>query len=374
MTGRFRAAPKAAAHLLAAGALAATLGTTLGASPALSEAPTVLVSIKPIHALVSGVMEGVGKPDLLLEGAASPHSYSLRPSQARALTQADLIFWVGGGLEPFLEGPLQTLGADARRVALIEAAGVEVLPFREGGAFEAHAHAHGNGQDHGDKHAQDHGHDHDHDHDHGDEHDNDHDHGHSDEHDHGHDDAHAHDEEHGHDHSGGDPHIWLDPTNAQAIVRAVADALAAVDPPNAARYRENAAAAVASLDALDAELSDRLAPAVDKPFIVFHDAYRYLEERYGLTAAGAITVNPEVAPGAARVAEMRETVARLGAVCLFAEPQFEPRIVAVVAEGTEARTGVLDPLGAEIPAGPGHYAALMRAMARSFTDCLAPSG
>ncbi|MDN2564920.1 zinc ABC transporter substrate-binding protein [Aquibium sp. A9E412] len=329
--------------LLAAGALA-----WQGVAGAAAAAPDVVVSIKPVHALVAAVMEGVGTPQLLIEGAGSPHSYSLKPSQAAAIEDADVVFWIGPQLETFLQRPLATLGREARTVALIESEGLTRLGFRSGSTFEAHAH---DDDDHDHAHGEDDGHGHDH----------------------AADAARADDDAHGHD-DGLDPHVWLDPANAAAMTERIAAVLGAVDPDNAARYRDNAAAAGARLAALTAEVTAMLEPVRGRGFVVFHDGYRYFEERFGVTAAGALTVNPEVAPGAERVAEIREAVRRLDAVCVFAEPQFEPRLVAVVSEGTGARSAVLDPLGADLDDGPELYFALIRGMATAMRDCLAEAG
>lgn len=288
--------------------------------------PQVVASVKPLHSLTAAVMAGVGEPHLLVRGAASPHAFALKPSDARALDRADLIVWVGPGLEAFLAKPVQALGGRARSLPLLEAPGVRTLPGRAGGAWED-------------------GHDHDHD-----------------GHDHGHDD-------HDHD-SPPDGHIWLDPRNAQAIVAHVADALTALDPANAATYRANAERTRAALAELDREVAARLAPVRGRPFVVFHDAYHYLEDRYGLAAAGAITVSPELRPSASRLRELRARIRELGAACVFAEPQFEPALVRTVAEGTGARTGVLDPEGATLPDGPDLYFALLRFNADALAGCL----
>lgn len=360
--------------LVASSAAAFMAATALTASPALA-LDGVVTSIKPIHSLVASVMEGVGEPELLVKGAASPHTYTLRPSDAAMLQDAPLVFWVGPGLEPFLYQPLDTLSANARVVTLEQTEGLTRLEFREGGAFEAHDHG-----DHGDDHAHDehaeaghdadeHAHD-DEEHDHGhDEHSHD-DHGqdHADEedatHDHG-DDDHA-----GHDHSGTDPHYWLDPENAKLMVGTIVTALSDADPDNAEIYRSNADDLTARIDELSTEIATTVEPIADRPFIVFHDAYRYFENRFGLQAAGAITISPEVAPGAERISELRQRVSELDAACVFAEPQFEPRIVNVVIEGTDAKAGVLDPEGAEIADGPDLYFELLRNMATSFATCL----
>ena len=283
-------------------------------SPAASDAaPRVAVSLKPLHALVAGVMEGVGTPELILRGAGSPHAYSLRPSEARLLEEAEVIFWVGGSLETFLEKPIAALGAKARVVAALRAPGVVLLPAREGGVWDGHA-THGEAEH--------------------------------------------------------DAHLWLDPANAKAIARAAAAALGQADPAHRERYAANAAGLAARIDALDAELAALLAPARGVPYVVFHDAYQYFERRYGLGAAGSIAVSPERAPGARRVREVREKIRRLGARCVFGEPQFPPSLLATLTEGTSARTGELDPLGAALAPGPGAWFELMCALGASLAGCL----
>ncbi|WP_367716350.1 zinc ABC transporter substrate-binding protein ZnuA [Nitratireductor sp. GISD-1A_MAKvit] len=314
----------------------------------------VVASIKPVHSLVAGVMEGVGEPQLILEGAGSPHTYSMRPSQARMLAGADVVFWVGPNMEVFLTKPLETLAGEARLVTLSKAEGITLLEMREGGAFEAHSH--GDEADHEDHEA--HG-------DHADEHD------HAEGHDHeGHDhEGHDHEGHDRHDH-GPDAHIWLDPDNAKSIVDAIAGTLSEADAENASIYAANAEKLNERIDALKAEIAADMEAVKDRPFIVFHDGYQYFEKRFGLSAAGSITVSPEVIPGAQRIDEIHTKVGELDAACVFAEPQFEPRLVEVVTEGTSAKSGVLDPLGAEITDGPELYFDLMRGMAASFRECL----
>ena len=329
-----------------AGALA-FLGT-----PAHAEPPSVVASIKPVHALVSNIMQGVGKPSLIIKGGSSPHTYSLRPSDARALQGADVIFWIGPKLEAFLEKPIGSLGKGARVISLMEAHGLSHVAFREGGPFEGHDHDH-HGEDEHDDHEKD-GHDK---------------HGHDDHEKDGHD-------KHGHDAHGDerDHHIWLDPKNAKAMAHEIAEVLSAADPENAARYEANAEALEGQLDSLTVELQKMLEPVHERPFIVFHDAYQHFERRFDLKTAGSITVSPEVIPGAERVANIQQKVKELGATCVFSEPQFTPRLVKVVTEGTTAKSGVLDPLGTGIPNGPGLYFTLLRNMAGSIQEALKMMG
>lgn len=284
-------------------------------------APAVVASIKPIHSLVAGVMDGVGQPTLIVKGAGSPHTYRMKPSEAAALQSANVVFWAGAYLETFLVKPLATLGATAKSVELVDAPGVEKLSLREGGPFETDAHEDENA------------------------------------------DEAAHDEAF-------DTHVWLDPVNAKAMVGAIEATLAAVDPAHAETYAANADRIETRLDGLIAKIGTDLADVKGRPFIVFHDAYQYFERRFAMPAAGSITVSPETPPGARRIAELQAKVKAVGATCVFAEPQFEPALVDVVIEGTDAKAGVLDPEGAALKDGPELYFELIGNLAASLTDCL----
>ena len=312
-------------------------------------APKVVASIKPVHSLVAAVMQGVAEPELIVQGAASPHSYALKPSQAQALSDADLIFWMGHELETFLEKPIETIGGDARAVELIDTPGLTTLPFREGGAFEQHQH-----EDHHAEHAEGEAHAHAETETHEDH-------------------ADGHDHENEHKHGAFDPHLWLDPVNAKVMVGAISEALSKADPENAATYASNAEQETEKLDALISDVNATLAPVHGKPFIVFHDAYQYFEARFEMTAAGSITVNPELKPSAERMSEIRDKVQELDAACAFSEPQFNADLVSVAIEGSNARLAVLDPLGANLEDGPELYFDLIRGLATSMKQCLETS-
>ncbi len=315
-------------------------------------APAVVASTKPVHSLVSAVMGEIGTPALIVKGAASPHTYSLRPSDAAALESADIVFWTGHGMELFLADALDTLSTNANVVELSKSPGVELLPVREGGAFEAHAHAHAHDEDEDEHDHASHEHDEDQ---------------------HAHDDHEHDDHEHaGHDHAEdeGDMHFWLDPENAKLMVTQIATVLAEADPENAATYGANADAELVRLDELTEELRQTLAPIEGKPFVVFHDAYQYFEARFGLDVAGTVTVSPEAMPGAARIDQLRAKVAELGATCVFAEPNFEPAIVRTIVEGTQAKAGTLDPEGSALAEGPDLYSELLRGLANGLLECL----
>lgn len=297
------------------------------AGPA-SAAPRVVASVVPVHSIVAAVMGDKGTPELLLKGSMSEHRAVFTPSQIAALGSADLVFIVGHGLEAKLA---QLSGSDAVNgkgfIALSEAPGIMTLPIREGGAWEAHDH----------------------------------------EHDHEHAEAAAHGAE-------GvlafDPHVWLDPGNASAMAEAVAAALAKADPGNAAAYKANAAAFSADVTEASAAIAAELAPVKDKPFVVFHDAYQYFEKHFGLAAAGAISDVSAQAPSAERLAEVRDKIIASRAACVFREPQYDGKVTAAVIEGTGAREGVLDPLGADVAPGAGAYRAILQNLATSLKTCL----
>jgi len=315
--------------------------TSVYSGGATAETPSVVASIKPVYSLVAAIMDGVGDPHLIVQGVESPHTFSLKPSRARTIADADVIIWIGPELEPALGKPIRSLGAGAAVVELATVNGLTRLPFRAGGAFEDHEKDddHRKGQEHDDGH------------------------GHNE---HGHNE-HGHDE---HDHEGTDPHLWLDPMNAALFAGAIAEALITADPGNATRYRSNADRLSSEISELSERVSTRMAPLKERPFIVFHDAYRYFEDRFGLAAAGSFTINPEIRPGARRLRELRHKIEELGAVCVFAEPQFSRKLLTVATDGTRARIGLLDPLGSNIADGPDLYVTLIQRMAESFESCL----
>jgi zinc transport system substrate-binding protein len=302
--------------------------------------PKVVVDIAPIHSLVAQVMDGVASPVLLIQPEASPHSYSLRPSEAKALSEARVVFWMSEGLTPWLKNSLANLASSATKVEMLEIEGTTLHDYREGATFEAH--------DHHDDHnneaqvSEDH-HDEDH-----------------------------HDKDHtsGHHHDGDDPHAWLDPVNAKVWVKAIARVLSEQDAVNAKTYQQNAEKTVAKLDELITSIHQQTQSLKGIKFIVFHDAYQYFEQRFGVTASGAISLGDASDPSPARIAEIRDTVQRLGVTCVFTEPQFNPNMVKTVFEGTSVNTiGVMDPLGASIEVGKSHYPMLLNTMITSLSQC-----
>lgn len=345
--------------------------TALRADP-----PRVVTDIAPVHGLVSQVMQGVATPDLVIPPGASPHGYAMRPSEARALSRSDVVFWVGPLLTPWMADPIETLAADARHVSLAEVPDAILLPLRSGARFEPHDHDHDHGHEeadgHDDKHdhaeeaREDRGHE-DHAHD---------DHAHDSENhdDHGHDD-HDHDKEakaHGAGHADHmtDAHLWLDPQNAGLWLSHIAEVLSEHDPENAARYRDNADAAKRALEALQEEIAATVAPMQGKPFIVFHDAYHYFEARFGIEAAAAVTLGDGGTANAARLAKVRDVVAETGAICALAEPRANAGLIEAVAEGAEIAVVRVDAVGVDLPLGADFYPMLLRQIARGMANCL----
>ncbi len=326
--------------------LIAPLMLGVAAGPAFADAPRVMTDIAPVHSLVARVMDGVGSPDLLLPPGASPHDFALRPSDAARLAQADIVVWVGHGLTPWLEGPLDTLATQAQSLELLDTDGWDKLALREDPAFDTHD----------DDHAADDGDHAAHDDADGDDPET--------------ADAAAHDHDHDHDHGDFDPHAWLDPAIAAVWLDHIATALAAADPDNAETYRANAAAARAEYTALRAATAARLAPLAGRRFIVPHDGYQYFEVAFGLPASGAIALSDAATPGPARIAALRDLIATQDIVCVLSDPQTSEGWATTLREGTTVRTALADPVGGALAAGPGLYPALITSMADAFVDCL----
>ncbi|MFO1141723.1 MAG: zinc ABC transporter substrate-binding protein [Amaricoccus sp.] len=286
-------------------------------TPVAAAVPVVATDIPPVHSIAARVMQGVGEPGLILPPGASPHGYSLRPSEAQLLSDADIVVWIGPALTPWLADPIDVLAPDAKRVTLTDAPGVVTLPVRTG-AFEPDADA-------------------------------------------------------PHPPIGGtapDGHLWLDPENAVAFAGAIGAALAAADPEHAAAYLANVEAFATETAAEEGEIAARVAPLRGRPYLVFHDAYQYFEHRFDLPAAGSVELQDGVTPGTARVAAIRDRVLKGGIQCAFSEPEFEPKLLYTVTEGTPVRLGVLDGLGSSLPPGPALYPALLEGIATSLEECL----
>ena len=313
----------------------------------------VVASIKPIHSLASYLMDGVGKPSLIVDGYASPHGFALKPSHAKMLQEADIIFWVGEDLENFLEKPLGSIAKKSEKIELLEIKGLTKLKFRERNIFDGHD-DHGHKEDDHDKHAKKEDHD-DHDHDKEGHKEDDHD---------DHDDEHGHE---GHAHGEFDPHIWLDPMNAKVILKEMAEHMIENDPKNASVYKSNLKKAAKDIDKLIKNVNSDL----NKDFksIVFHDAYQYFEKRFGVNILGAFTVNTDVLPGAEQLSEIREIIEHDKVSCIFSEPQFNPDIINAVAKDMNIQTGILDPLGATLSPGKDLYFDLIKNISKSFKGC-----
>ncbi|MBN9670492.1 zinc ABC transporter substrate-binding protein [Roseibium aggregatum] len=357
-------------------ALAGSLCLVSAGTPALADALTVVTTIKPIHSIAAAVMKGVGEPHILIDGAASPHGFALKPSQATLLQGADVVFWVGPELSLSLEKPIHSMASKAEVIALMDADGIEQLDIREGANFDAHDHGHADehGHEHDeDAHGDDDGDGHEHEHeDHADEHDDHEEHAdHADHEEHDHEEEHASEDHHDHDHGEEkDAHIWLNPQNGIAIAGAMAETLAKIDPENAGTYQANAAAFAKRIQDQEKQIAAELEPVSGKKFVVFHDAYHHFEHHFDFEASGAITVSPETLASADRIAEIQHRIEELDVTCVFQEPQFEAKLVDVALEGSGARKGTLDPLGTQLENGPDLYPQLLENLARSLSDCL----
>ena len=315
-------------HLTVKGTLLlAIFGLLLsGTASASANIPKVVTDIPITHSLVTRVMAGIGMPDLIVDRGASPHEYSLRPSNAASLEAADLVFWISNGLTPWLDDALNTLARNAKVIELMDAKGATVLSFREGATFETHSHQH--------KHDED---------------------------------RHGEDE---HATVNVDPHGWLDPDNGKIWLDVIATALSKTDPTNSGIYIANAIQAKADIDAVISELEATLAEFRGTNFIVYHDAYQYFETRFDVLAAGSISLGDVTDPSPARIAEIRKTVEDLEITCVFSEPQFNPELVTTVVDGTPVKARVIDPIGTQFTLGPDFYLNVLRDIAQSMASCL----
>ncbi len=306
------------------------------ANRALTEAPKVVVDIAPVHSLVSMVMKGVGEPTLIIPANASPHDYTLRPSAAKALQNADIIFWMGSSLTPWLDRATTTLMKDAQMIALLETADTIVLEVRDELTFDA---------DHGD-------HEEHEDHDEHDEH-----------------KDHVSEHKDGHDHHGIDPHAWLSAKNASVWLSVIAAHLSEIDPKNKETYKTNAAVGQKNITDLATDISKTLSGVQGRSFIVYHDAFQYFENDFNFTAAGSISPSDAAPVSPARIAAIRSMMEKEGIDCILSEPQYSQGLIQSVSSGTEVNLGFIDAIGAGITIGPDLYNSLMRNMAKTFADC-----
>ena len=311
------------------------VATLLGSS-AIADVPNVSVDIAPLHSLVASVMNGVGVPSLIIPPGSSPHDHQLRPSEAKAMQDANIVFWMGEELTPWMENAVKTLSSNASVTTFLENDKTSLLEFREGALFEAH--------DHEDEQHDDEEHD--------DEHDE-------------HDDE-EHDEQ---GHGSHDPHAWLSPNNAKAWLDVIAAQLSSYDTENAGVYFTNAASAKSEIEMMIAEINLALDPIRGGKFIVFHDAYQYFENDFDFQASGAISIGDASDPSPARIAKIQKRIRDEKINCVLAEPQFKANLVQTVMEGSQANTNVIDPLGAGLKPGILLYNKLIKNMAQSLADC-----
>jgi len=346
-----------------------------------AEVPRVVADIAPVHSLVSMVMKGVGEPKLLVPQNVSPHHYAMRPSEAKALQEANLVVYVGHDMSPWMEPLFETVAASADALNLSEVDGVLALPYREGPVFgddvnhEGYDHEEEGHDEHGEEDHDDHeGHDHEeegHD-EHGEEDHDDHEgHAHEEE---GHDEhgEEDHDDHAHHDHDGNDPHMWLDPENAKIWLDAIASELGYIDPENADRYSLNAISAKQQITREMHHIEEHLVAVQDKDFLVFHDAFQYFEKRFGIAATGSISLSDASKPSASRLRELKHLFEEQAINCVLSEPQFSSKLVDNVFGGYKLHIGVVDPIGIDLKLGPALYPALLENIALGIAECVNP--
>jgi len=278
-------------------------------------APRVIADIAPVHGLVARVMMGIGTPVLLVEPGASAHDFSLSPSSTKALAQAAAVFWVGEPLTPWLKRPIENVAKNAKSVELLSLSEKFLLPVR---TSHKHAHTH----------------------------------------------------QHGHSLEEFDAHAWLDPKIASYWLKIIAESLSVIDPKNSAKYRENADVGQLQIETGLMELSKQLVPLKDMPVAAYHDAYQYLEHRFNLKFLGAIADGDATPPSARRVAELRKRINQYEAFCILTEPQYPSQLIQSISSRNHVRHGIIDPLGKDIPIGPGFYTAFLKSIGNSLSSCM----
>lgn len=292
-----------------------------GSSSAMAKAPQVLASIKPLQLISQAITEGVTDTQVLLPPGASPHNHSLRPSDARKLHSAEVIFWVGPAMESFLERSLPS----SKKAVSVAMMNIQGISLRKSGEKTEES-----------------------------------------EHDH-------HDHAHHHDHGEYDPHIWLSTDNGRAIAKAMSKTLSEVDIEHAPQYQKNLAKFLANLDEADQRNKGIIEQLENQPLFVFHDAYGYLQDQYHLNVAGHFTLNPEQQPGAKHLTSLRDQLKRSGDTCIFREPQFQPAYIDSITQGLPVRVGVLDPLGDKIKVQPDGYPIFINTLVDNINQCLVSS-
>ena len=277
----------------------------------------IVVSIKPLHSLVSAVAGDSNSVSLLIEGSMSPHNFALKPSHAKLLNNAKVVFYIDNQLESALKRTVIGLPISVRVVRASKFKQLNLLPTRAGDNWEEDGHDH-----------------------------------------------------HNHDHGSNDVHFWLDPNNAVQMVKGITRELSMVYPKNINNYKKNAKNIIKKIKAKDSLIKSQLEPIQDKSFIVFHDAYQYFEKAYGLNSLGSILLDPELPPSPKRIMQIRTKIKSMKPHCVFKEPQFRAKIVDTVIENTNVKVGILDPLGADLESGPQMYTNLLQNISDNLNACL----
>ena len=277
----------------------------------------IVVSVKPLHSLVSAVAEGSHSVSLLIDGSMSPHNFALKPSHAKLLNNAKVVFYIDDQLESALKKTVRGLPKDVKVVQISKIKNLKLLSTRAGNNWEEDGHDH-----------------------------------------------------HDHGHGSYDVHFWLDPNNATQIIKGIIQELSKMYPENINIYKDNAKKAIKEIKKTDLVIKTMLDSVKDKPYIVFHDAYQYFEKAYGLNAIGSILIDPELPPSPRRIINIRSKIKSLKAHCVFREPQFKAEIINTVIEDTNVKVGLLDPLGAALKPGPNMYNNLLKDISENLKTCL----
>ena len=281
----------------------------------------IISSVKPIAFIAQAVSDGVTNTDILLPDGASPHTYSLKPSDLAKIKTAELIIWVGEDLETFMPTVLKSIDKN-KQIELMDIPTIKsLLRTSTNNHDQQETHSHNNDSDH--------------------------------------------------DHHGEyDEHIWLSPKIAKEIAQAVHDKLITIYPDKKDIIDENLNEFTVKLAETEQNIAKKLINVQNSGYFVFHDAYGYFESQFGLKNLGSFTINPAVQPGVQTVYAIKRELKEHQAVCIFREPQFSPAVIEKIVNGTDVRIGELNPLGTDITLSKNAYSQFLLKLTQQLLDCL----
>ena len=278
--------------------------------------PAVMTTIKPLQFIAAAVMDGIAEPEVLIPSTQSPHYYTLRPSDIRKVSEAQLVLWIGPQMETYLEGFIAQL---AQQTILIEAGALPGVTLHEVGHNRVEQ-------------------------------------------------AHVHEE--ADNHGLYDPHIWLNTGNAELIARSLYEELIVFDPANAARYEENVAGFVEGLRLLEARLRKEVTGLVDGRYALYHNGIQYFEKQFGLEHQFVLVPDHEIQPGIRHLLALRELLEDRPLTCVLEDVNANEATINTVFRDYPVNRVRIDTMGDAIDSGRFAYVRLVENMTLALRHCL----